>query len=146
MSKSSTAEQRENTSTGDISIDTETMPNGEIRINHSVIASIVRFSALEVNGVAAVGGRFMDGVAEIFSKKESDRGVSVREDEEGRYVIDVRLFLYFGNPLTKLGLKIQQNVVRQVTFMTNKEVAQVNVIIDGVKVHEENRAIETAEE
>lgn len=42
---------------------------GEIRINHSVVASIVRLAALEVSGVAAVGGGFVDGIAEIFSKK-----------------------------------------------------------------------------
>ena len=34
---------------------------GDIRINHSVVASIVRLAALEVSGVAAVGGGFVDG-------------------------------------------------------------------------------------
>lgn len=107
---------------------------GEIRINHSVIASIVRLSALEVEGVATVGGRFMDGVAEIFSKKESDRGVSVKENEDGDYLIDVRVLLYFGYPLAEVALQIQQNISRQIFFMTRKETAQVNVIIDGVRV------------
>ena len=37
---------------------------GDIRINHSVVASIVRLAALEVTGVAAVGGGFVDGIAE----------------------------------------------------------------------------------
>lgn len=114
----------------------ENAPEGDIKINHTVIGSIVRLSALEVSGVASVGGRFMDGVAEIFSKKESERGVTVREDESGRYIIDVRVILYFGNPLTQVAIQIQQNVAQQVTFMTHKEVAQVNVIIDGVKDRE----------
>ena len=42
---------------------------GDIRINHSVVASIVRLAALEVSGVAAVGGGFVDGIAEIFKSK-----------------------------------------------------------------------------
>ena len=48
---------------------------GDIRINHSVVASIVRLAALEVSGVAAVGGGFVDGIAEIFSQKGDERGV-----------------------------------------------------------------------
>lgn len=118
------------------SLPEEVGASGEIRINHSVIASIVRLSALEVSGVAAVGGRFMDGVAEIFSKKESDRGVVVRENEEGDYVIDIRVLLFFGHPLTEVALAIQQNVMKQISFMTQKQTAQINVIIDGVKVAE----------
>jgi uncharacterized alkaline shock family protein YloU len=112
------------------------IPAGEIRINHSVIASIVRYSALDVDGVAQVGGRFMDGIAEIFSKRDSDRGVTVKEDDQGRYAIDIRVLLYFGSPLTRVAVQIQQNVAQQVAIMTNKEVAQVNVTIDGVRTRE----------
>ncbi|MDR1456604.1 MAG: Asp23/Gls24 family envelope stress response protein [Puniceicoccales bacterium] len=112
-------------------------PDGEIRINHSVIASIVRYSALAVDGVAQVGGRFIDGIAEIFSKRETDRGVAVKEDEQGRYAIDIRVLLYFGCPLTQVAAQIQQSVAQQIAFMTNKTVAQVNVTIDGVRVRED---------
>jgi uncharacterized alkaline shock family protein YloU len=56
-----------------VSEDSNTL--GDIRINHSVVASIVRLAALEVVGVTAVGGGFVDGIAEIFSKKGDERGV-----------------------------------------------------------------------
>ncbi|MDR0727594.1 MAG: Asp23/Gls24 family envelope stress response protein [Puniceicoccales bacterium] len=112
-------------------------PDGEIRINHSVIASIVRYSALAVDGVAQVGGRFIDGIAEIFSKRETDRGVTVKEDEQGRYNIDVRVLLYFGCQLTQVAAQVQQNVANQIAFMTNKSVAQVNVTIDGIRARED---------
>ena len=49
-----------------VSEDSNTL--GDIRINHSVVASIVRLAAIEVSGVAAVGGGFVEGIAEIFSK------------------------------------------------------------------------------
>ncbi|MDR1438293.1 MAG: Asp23/Gls24 family envelope stress response protein [Puniceicoccales bacterium] len=112
------------------------LPSGEIRINHSVIASIVRYSALEVEGVAQIGGRLIDGIAEIFSKRDSDRGVCVKEDESGNYAIDVRVFLYFGFSLTEVATQIQQNIAKQITFMTNKEVAQVNIIVDGIRAQD----------
>ncbi|MDR2677078.1 MAG: Asp23/Gls24 family envelope stress response protein [Puniceicoccales bacterium] len=125
-----------NNPTDDI-VEAAMVADGEIRINHSVIASIVRYSALSVDGVAQVGGRFIDGIAEIFSKRETDRGVTVKEDEQGRYTIDIRVLLYFGCPLTQVAAQIQQSVAQQIAFMTNKSVAQVNVTIDGIRARED---------
>jgi uncharacterized alkaline shock family protein YloU len=110
--------------------------SGEVRINHSVIANIIRLSVLEVDGVASVGGSFFGGVAEFFSRKDTERGVTVREDEQGQYLIGVRVVLYFGVPLTDVAGKIQRNVANQILFMTQKEVARVDVTVDGVKVRD----------
>jgi len=114
-----------------VSEDSNTL--GEIRINHSVVASIVRLAALEVSGVAAVGGGFVDGIAEIFSKKGDERGVRVDEDEVGDYKIEIRVILKFGVELAAVASQIQQRVSEQVEKMTSKSVARVNVIIDGVR-------------
>ena len=110
---------------------------GEIRINHSVVASIVRLAALEVSGVAAVGGGFVDGIAEIFSKKGDERGVRVEEDEVGDYRIEIRVILRFGVELATVATEIQQRIAEQVEKMTSKSVARVNVIIDGVRTDDE---------
>jgi len=110
---------------------------GEIRINHSVVASIVRLAALEVSGVVAVGGGFVDGIAEIFSKKGDERGVRVEEDEVGDYRIEIRVILRFGVKLATVATEIQQRIAEQVEKMTSKSVARVNVIIDGVRTDEE---------
>jgi uncharacterized alkaline shock family protein YloU len=110
---------------------------GEIRINHSVVASIVRLAALEVSGVAAVGGGFVDGIAEIFSKKGDERGVRVEEDEVGDYRIEIRVILRFGVELATVATEIQQRIAEQIEKMTSKSVARVNVIIDGVRTDDE---------
>lgn len=119
---------------------------GEIRINHSVVASIVRLAALEVEGVYSVGGGFVDGIAGIFSKKESDRGVRVREDEVGDYVIELRVVLTFGTELAKAAVKIQQNVSHQVLHMTMKQVSKIDVIIDGIKAPQASEEPEVSED
>jgi uncharacterized alkaline shock family protein YloU len=106
---------------------------GDIRINHSVVASIVRLAALEVAGVAAVGGGFVDGIAEIFSKKGDERGVRVEEDEAGDYRIEIRVILKFGVELAAVASEMQQRIAKQIEKMTSKSVARVNVIIDGVR-------------
>ena len=110
---------------------------GDIRINHSVVASIVRLAALEVSGVAAVGGGFVDGIAEIFSKKGDERGVRVEEDEVGDYRIEIRVILRFGCELATVATEIQERIAEQVEQMTSKSVARVNVIIDGVRNDDE---------
>ena len=110
---------------------------GDIRINHSVVASIVRLAALEVSGVAAVGGGFVDGIAEIFSKKGDERGVRVEDDEVGDYRIEIRVILRFGCELATVATEIQERIAEQVEKMTSKSVARVNVIIDGVRTDDE---------
>jgi len=110
---------------------------GDIRINHSVVASIVRLAALEVSGVAAVGGGFVDGIAEIFSKKGDERGVRVEEDEVGDYRIEIRVILRFGVELAAVASEVQQRIASQVEKMTSKNVSRVNVVIDGVRTEEE---------
>jgi uncharacterized alkaline shock family protein YloU len=119
---------------------------GDIRINHSVVASIVRLAALEVAGVAAVGGGFVDGIAEIFSKKGDERGVRVEEDEAGDYQIEIRVILRFGVELATVATQIQQRIAEQVEKMTSKNVSRVNVVIDGVRTHEEEKQREDWED
>ena len=111
---------------------------GDIRINHSVVANIVRLAALEVSGVVAVGGGFVDGITDIFKPKGGDeRGVRVSEDEVGDYQIEIRVILRFGVELAVVATQIQQRISEQVEKMTSKNVARVNVIIDGVRTQEE---------
>ena len=111
---------------------------GSIKINHSVVASIVRLASLEIDGCYSVGGSFVTGIAEIFSKKESDRGVKVIENELGDYEIEVRVILRFGVELAKTAIKIQENIKNQVNRMTMKDVASIDVIIDGVKTADDD--------
>lgn len=121
---------------------------GDIRINHSVVANIVRLAALEVPNVVAVGSEgFVDGIADIFkSKKGDERGVRVEEDEVGDYIIEVRVILRFGCELAAVAAQIQERVAEQVEKMTSKTVARVNVIIDGVRSEEEHSAAKAKDE
>jgi uncharacterized alkaline shock family protein YloU len=119
---------------------------GEIKINHAVVASIVRLSALEIAGVHSIGGSFVDGIAEIFTKKDNERGIRVLEDEAGHYSIEVRVVLHFGVELAKIALAIQHNVREKVAKMTLKPVSRVDVIIEGVKMACEKSECKSPEE
>lgn len=114
---------------------------GDIKINHSVVANIVRLATQQVEGVHSVGGGFVEGIAEIFSKKDSEKGVRVAENEAGEYEIEVKVNLMFGYELAKVGANIQRSIAEHVLRMTMKPVDRVDVIIDGVKTEAPTNAV-----
>lgn len=108
---------------------------GDIKINHNVVAGIVRLATLRVAGVAGVGGGIVDGISELFAKREADhRGVKVTEDAEDNYYIEIRLVVTFGAEIGKTAYDVQVAVAKQVTAMTGKPVRKVDVIIEGVRL------------
>ena len=108
---------------------------GDIKINHNVVAGIVRLSALRIPGVAGVGGGIVDGLSELFAKREADhRGVKVTEDAEDNYYIEVRLVVTYGAEIGKTAYEVQVAVRNQVAAMTGKPVRKVDVIIEGVRL------------
>ena len=112
----------------------ETGSLGTIRINHSVIAGIVRLATQSVKGVINVGGvGVVEGLTDFFSKKESERGVSVSESEDGSYSIEVRVVLRFGVDLAKTGSLIQETIRDQILSMTGNHASVIDVVIDDIK-------------
>jgi uncharacterized alkaline shock family protein YloU len=55
-------------------------------------------------------------------------------------VISVKVILRFGVELAKVGEEIQIAVREQVSKMTNKKVARIDVLIDGVRMPEREEA------
>jgi len=117
---------------------------GEIRINHSVVANIVRIAAQHVPGVHSVGGGRFEGMADLFSRRDGEKGVRVSEDEGGVYQIEIRVILDFGVELAQTGGQIQQTVREEVSKLTSKAVGRVDLVIDGVHQPRDNEENETA--
>lgn len=108
---------------------------GDVKINHDVVASIVRLAAMQVAGVAGVGGGFVDGITELLSKREADkRGVRVTEDQSDSYAIEVRLVIVYGAEIGKTAYEVQAAVRKQVMGMTGNGVSRVDIIIEGVRL------------
>ena len=110
---------------------------GQIKVNHTVVSTIVKKAPINVSGVLAVGGSFVENFIAQISSKESDKGVRVSEDEAGNYQIEIRVLMEYGVELAKTAETLQMIVAKQVTNMTGKPVANVDVIIEGVKMAEE---------
>ena len=116
-------------------ISEESSELGSIRINHSVVAGIVRLATQSVTGVVNVGGAgVVEGLTDFFSKKESERGVKVSESPDGGYDIEVRVVLEFGVDLAKVGVSIQEAIRDQILAMTGNHVKNIDVVIDDIKL------------
>ncbi|MBN1403287.1 MAG: Asp23/Gls24 family envelope stress response protein [Opitutales bacterium] len=121
----------------DLAMSEETS-TGVIKVSHEVVGNIVRIAALEVPGVVSVGGTggIRDEIVGLFNKRDSAPGITVAENERGHYEITIKVILRFGVELAKVGEEIQIAVRDQVSVMTNKKVARVDVLIDGVRMPE----------
>ena len=116
-------------------ISAESSELGTIRINHSVVAGIVRLATQSVKGVVNVGGGgVVEGLTDFFSKKESERGVKVTESAENGYEIEVRVVLEFGVDLAKIGTAIQEAIRDQILAMTGNHTKCIDVVIDDIKM------------
>ena len=116
-------------------ISEESSELGTIRINHSVIAGIVKLATQSVKGVVNVGGGgVVEGLTDFFSKKESERGVRVSESANGGYDIEVRVVLEFGVDLAKVGIAIQESIRDQILSMTGNHAKTIDVVIDDIKM------------
>jgi|TARA_A200000113_G_scaffold217053_1_gene223032 uncharacterized alkaline shock family protein YloU len=125
----------ENTEDSIPTISEESSELGSIRINHSVVAGIVRLATQSVTGVVNVGGAgVVEGLTDFFSKKESERGVKVSESTDGGYDIEVRVVLEFGVDLAKVGVSIQEAIRDQILAMTGNHAKNIDVVIDDIKL------------
>lgn len=124
-------------------ISEESSELGSIRINHSVVAGIVRLATQSVSGVVNVGGGgVVEGLTDFFSKKESERGVEVSESSDGGYDIEVRVVLEFGVDLAKVGVRIQESIRDQILAMTGNHAKTIDVVIDDIRMESSDKEIE----
>ena len=120
---------------------------GSISINNEVVAEIVAMAAREVPGVVSLaGGSIKDDIAGLFGgRRDNISAVSIKEESDGAYTIGVKLILSFGVQLAKVAHSVQIAVRDRVENMTNKDVARVNVIVDGIRREESSSPKESEE-
>lgn len=111
---------------------------GDIKISIPVVASIVKYSALEIGGVFSVGGSDRDGLLEHLGGKKAEKGVSVVQTEQGKYQIEVHLVMRFGTVIYDATRMVQRNIVEKISQMTGNEVDRVDVLVDGIRNEKED--------
>jgi uncharacterized alkaline shock family protein YloU len=111
---------------------------GRIDIHNEVVEKVAGLAALEVPGVADLGGdveRTVESVRERIGigRKRGDQGVSARIDA-GDVTIDVTVVVEYGHVVMDVARNVQSNVAVQANRMLGLRVVEVNVVVDDVRL------------
>ena len=119
-----------------------TQPVGNLKISREVIATIARYAAMEIEGVASLPS-FATNLKGIL-KKQSPKAVSIDLSDDVA-VIDIHINVKSGVNIPALAEKLQLSVKEAVQNMTGIAVSRVNVIVAGIVFDEPAQAQQQAE-
>jgi uncharacterized alkaline shock family protein YloU len=111
---------------------------GAIRIADEVVSIIAGLAAMEVEGIAAMSGGLVGGIAEILGKKNLAKGVKVEVGEK-EAAVDLYIIVEYGVRIPDIALKVQENVKKSIESMTGLHVVEVNIHVQGVGFHDDEK-------
>lgn len=114
-----------------IVIDPENKSNlGDINISPAVLEVLLGIAASKVSGVSEMRGTLADS---ILGREKRSKGVTVSYDEKtGKLTADVYVYLKYGVSVPQVALEMQKDLTQQLQYMTEMEMAQVNVHVVGL--------------
>lgn len=125
----------------------ETADNsGSVKIANEVIMTIASQAISEIKGVS-VASTFAEGIVDMIVKKNTQRGVRVSTDEAtGITDIEVHINVAYGLKILEVSWAVQQAIKKNVTMMTDVNLGNVNVFVDGILVEKEPKPEKKKEE
>ncbi|WP_285618999.1 Asp23/Gls24 family envelope stress response protein [Actinoallomurus iriomotensis] len=121
---------------------------GRIDIEDEVVEKVAGLAAIEVEGVADLGGDVARAVESVRERigighRRGDQGVKARID--GREVsIEVTIVIEYGHVVMDVARQVKTNVAIQTNRMLGLRVVEVNVIVDDVRMPAAARPAEPA--
>ncbi len=104
---------------------------GTVKIADEVVAVVSGLAAMEVDGVSAMSGGLVGGIAEVLGRRQLSKGVKVEVGTE-ETSIDIFIIVKYGARIPDVAWGIQENVKKAVENMTGLRVVQVNVHVQGI--------------
>lgn len=108
---------------------------GKIDISDETVAVIAGSAAMECYGLLGMASRkqFKDGIAELLGRDNLARGVEVSL-ENNRLFIHLYIIVSYGTKISEVAHNIQLKVKYVLHEIVGLEVAQVNIVVQGVRV------------
>jgi uncharacterized alkaline shock family protein YloU len=111
---------------------------GRIKIEDEVVEKIAALAALEVPGVAALGGDVARAIESVRSRmgaghQRGGQGVKARV-KETEVSLDVTIVVEYGSVVMEVARTVKNNVARNVSVMLGMRVTEVNVTVDDVRM------------
>lgn len=110
---------------------------GRIHIADEVVEKVAGLAALEVEGVADVGGDFERALESVrerigLGNKRGDQGIKA-EVKGHEVAISVTIMVEFGHVVLDVARQVQSNVAHTTQRMLGLKVVEVNVTVDDVR-------------
>lgn len=121
---------------------TEKEEMGEIRISSEVVSIIASNAALEVEGVASLGGSLAGNISQVLGRKNPFRGIKVEVAENRDVTIDLHIVVEYGARIPDVAWKIQERIKHNVELMTGLHVEEINIHVQGVSFDKDSKKTE----
>lgn len=105
---------------------------GVVRINNEAIMTIASIAALEVRGVNRMGGGLRKALYNILFNTPNSKGVKICL-KENEVKLTVYIIVEYAVNIPKVADEVQENVKRAVERMTGLVLAEVDVVVEGVR-------------
>jgi uncharacterized alkaline shock family protein YloU len=108
--------------------------SGVINIAPNAVAMVAGIAAMQCFGVVGMASRsIQDGIAELLNAKENLTKGIVVEFEDDRVFVNLYTIVEYGMGIREIARNIVENVKYAIENQLGLEVAEINVIIQGVR-------------
>lgn len=114
---------------------------GAIQIAPQVLEVILGIAAKQVDGVFEMRGNVTNSLNTLFGRQDHGRGVELSVDGS-QINADVYVYLNYGVSVPKVALDMQKVLKDQLYYMTDLQLNEVNIHIDGI-IPEKEEKIDT---
>ena len=121
---------------------TEREEMGEIRISSEVVSIIASNAAMEVEGIASLGGGIAGNISQVLGRKNPFRGIKVEVTENRDVNLDLHIIVEYGARIPDVAWRIQERIKQNVETMTGLHVQEINIHVQGVSFEKDPRKAE----
>jgi uncharacterized alkaline shock family protein YloU len=111
-------------------METTERPPGKTTIAPGVLVTIIRLTALEVDGVSRLA-QVPSSVNSLFSRSRDD-GVQVTVEDDGRVYADLHLILTDKANIREASKEVQDKVSQAISNLVGMDVGSINVHIEDI--------------
>lgn len=115
---------------------------GEIRISSEVVSIIASNAAMEVEGIASLGGGIAGNISQVLGRKNPFRGIKVEVTDNREVNLDLHIIVEYGVRIPDVAWKLQERIKHDVETMTGLHVQEINVHVQGVSFEKETKKAE----
>ena len=108
-----------------------------VRVSPDVISVVAAMAASEVEGVSAMTGGIVGGIAEKIGRKDLTKGFKVQLLEEDKVKIDLSVTVDVGVKIVEVTTKLREKIRSSVESITGIKVTSINVHVLAINIPKE---------